>query len=248
MNDLTEEEKGNKIFDRGWNDYLLEREYEKRKNSFLHIQEELEDGTQIYGWKSEPPLTPFASDYAYYISDKRIFSVEECKEWTDFLLREEKTIKEKDHYSNLLELDFHLIPDLINEIYNGFKTILSVSGNTDYHSDLSAKAWFNVMRQGQGMQLHTHSHHCRNLYGFHVSIQAEDTATSYFHPEVLQVSPQGIDFLDSMDRPNRAGYLTMFPNNLPHAVRANIHETPRISIAGDITPEDEQTSIKIGAV
>lgn len=248
MRGLTEEEKGNQIYDRGWNDYLAEREYEKRKNTFDHIQEELEDGTKIYGWKSEPPLTPFASRYAYYISDKRIFSEEECKEWTDFLLRQEKIIKEKDHYSNLLELDFHLIPALISEIYNGFKTILSVSSNTDYHSDLFAKAWFNVMRQGQGMQLHTHSHHCRNLYGFHVSIDAKDTATSYFHPEVLQVSEHGIDFLDSMDRPNQIGYLTMFPNDIPHAVRANNDQTPRISIAGDITPEAELYTIEIGTI
>ena len=249
MNEPTEEEKGNKIFDRGWSVYLAEREFEKRVSTFDHIQENLEDGTQVYGWRSKPPLTPFASSHAIYISDKRIFSVEECKEWTDFLLGQEQVIQEKDHYSNLLGLDFHLVPTLIREIFRGFMTILSVSGHSDYHSDLYSKAWFNVMRQGQGMQLHTHSHHCRNLYGFHVSIQAENTSTTYFHPELLQVGPQGVDFLDSMDRQNRAGYLTLFPNDLPHAVRVNTSETPRISIAGDIVCETKEPHlIEIGTI
>ena len=52
----------------------------------IKIEEELADGTQIYGWKSEPPETPFAEDYAHYLTDKKIFSEEESKEWNDYLL------------------------------------------------------------------------------------------------------------------------------------------------------------------
>ena len=272
MRELTEEEKGNQIFDRGWNDYLVEREYELRKNTMIDIHENL-DGWKAYGWKSETPLTPFASDYQYYIVDKKIFSEEESKEWNDFLLEQEEIIKKKyspglrgtgrtglgpEHvtsryqYFNLLEFDFYLVPRLINEIMSGMKTVLSLSGNSDWHSTLFAKAWFNVMRQGEGMQLHSHSHHCRTLYGFHVSINAKETSTTYFHPEVLQVGPQGIDFLDSIDNPNQIGMITLFPNNIPHAVRSNQQKIPRISIAGDITPASneenqiEQNTIEIG--
>ena len=57
------------------------------------IQEKLEDGTELYGWKTEPSLIPFASDYAYYLTDKKIFSEEECKEWNDYLLEQEIILK-----------------------------------------------------------------------------------------------------------------------------------------------------------
>ena len=237
----------------------------------INIQEELADGTEIYGWKSEPPETPFAESYAHFLSDKRIFSEEESKEWNDYLLEQEIILKKKFspglrgsgrtglgpdsitsryQYFNLLEFDFHLVERLKTEIFEGMKTILSVSGNSDWKKPLYAKSWFNVIRQGQGMQLHSHSHHSRTLYGFHVSINAKETATSYFHPAVREVGPNGVDFLDAFHNPNRIGYLTLFPNHLPHGVSPNQQETPRISIAGDITPflgdDSLENAIKIG--
>lgn len=239
----------------------------------IEIQEELADGTNVYGWKSEPPETPFADSYAYYLTDKKIFSEEECKEWNDYLLLQEKVLKAKFspglrgdgrtglgpdavtsryQYFNLLEFDFPHVERLKTAIFEGMKTVLSVSGNSDWKEDLYAKSWFNVIRRGEGMQLHSHSHHSRTLYGFHVSINAKDTQTSYFHPSVLQVGPGGVDFLDAFHNPNRIGYLTLFPNNILHGVSPNQQETPRISIAGDVTPflgEDSlEKAIKIGTL
>ena len=232
----------------------------------INIQEKLEDGTQIYGWKSEPPLTPFAADYAYYISDKKIFSEEECKEWNDYLLEQESiiinqfspglrgsgrtglgpdSVTARYQYFNALKFDFHLVERLKIELFNGIKTILSVSGNTDWQETLYANSWFNVLRQGESMNLHSHSHHNRTLYGFHVSINAKETFTSYFHPAVREVGPQGIDFLDVYHMPNQIGHLTLFPNNIPHGVSPNQQETPRISIAGDINPTRGNESLEI---
>ena len=34
--------------------------------------------------------------------------------------------------------------------------------------------------------------------------------------------------------PNKVGYLTLFPDFIPHGVSPNRYETPRVSIAGDI--------------
>jgi len=249
-----------------WDKYLF-----VRPAMTIRIEETLDDGTDVYGWKSEPPETPFAEDYAHYLTDKKIFSEEECKEWNDYLLEQEIILKKKfspglrgdgrtgvgpEHvtsryqYFNLLKFDFHLVERLKTEILEGMKTILSVSGNSDWKEPLYAKSWFNVLRGGEGMQLHSHSHHSRTLYGFHVSINAKETATSYFHPSVLQVGPNGIDFLDAFHNQNRIGYLTLFPNNICHGVSPNQQETPRISIAGDVTPflgEDSlEKAIKIG--
>ena len=214
----------------------------------IEIQENLADGTLLYGWKSEPPLTPFAPDYKYYISEKKIFSEKECKEWNDYLLQQEPILLDEfrtssgDGYTglgdnsitsryshfNLLKFDFHLIPKLKTEILNGIKSILSISGNTDWQETLYTNSWFNVLRQGESMNAHTHGFHMHTLYGFHLTINAHETFTSYYHPIKFRE--------ESFHVPNKIGYLTLFPSDIPHGVSPNKYETPRITLAGDIFP------------
>ena len=214
----------------------------------IEIQENLADGTSLYGWKSEPPLTPFAPSSAHYITVKRIFSEKECKEWNDYLLEQEPILLDKfrtssgDGYTglgdnsitsryshfNLLKFDFHLIPKLKTEILNGIKSILSISGNTDWQGILYANSWFNVMRQGESMNAHLHSYHKNTFYGFHVTINAFETFTSYYHPIKFRE--------EAFHTPNKIGYLTLFPHFIPHGVSPNKYETSRITLAGDIFP------------
>ena len=206
----------------------------------IKIQEELTDGTRIFGWKSEPPLTPFAPDYKYYISEKKIFSEDECKEWNAYLLEQELILLDGlgDNYIrrpggmpvqiNLLKFDFHLIPKLKTELLNGIKSILSVSGNIDWQGTLYANSWFNVLQQGQSLNAHIHSYHKNTFYGFHVNINTIDTFTSYYHPIKFQE--------ESIHVPNKIGCLCLFPHFIPHGVSQNNHETPRITVAGDIFP------------
>ena len=220
----------------------------RMEGKMIEIQETLADGTRIFGWKSEPPLTPFAPSYAHYLSEKKIFSEEECKEWNDYLLKQEPILADKFRTSigdgrtglgatsitsrythfNLLEFDFHLIPKLKTEITNGIKTILSVSGNSNWQEGkaIIANSWFNVLRKEEFMDMHSHGHHKNSFYGFHVTISAiAPSFTSYYHP---------IKFTnDAFYTPNIIGTLTLFPNYIPHDVSANRYETPRISIAGD---------------
>ena len=211
----------------------------------IEIQETLADGTLLYGWKSEIPLTPVAPDYTYYFTEKKIFSEEECKEWNDYLLKQEPILFDKFRTTkgdgktglgstsitsrfrdfNLLQFDFHLVEQLKTKIFNGIKTILSISRYTNWQETLYANCWFNVLRQGVGMDSHFHGYHKNSFYGFHLTINAFETFTSYYHPIKFQEG--------SFHVPNKIGYLTLFPNYIPHSVSQNRHETYRISIAGD---------------
>ena len=214
----------------------------------IEIQGAVANGTRIFGWKSEPPLTPFAPDYAHYLSEKKIFSEEECKEWNDYLLEQELVLLDEFRTSsrhtipglgdnsitschshfNLLSFDFHLVAKLKDEIIKGVKTILELSNNTSWKDTLYAKSWFNVLRQGESMNEHSHGFHMHTLYGFHVTINAFETFTSYYHPVKFQE--------ESFHVPNKIGYLVLFPSDIPHGVSPNNHETPRITLAGDIFP------------
>ena len=77
------------------------------------------------------------------------------------------------------------------------------------------------------MNAHFHGFHKNTFYGFHVTIKAiAPSFTSYEHPIKFQAGAFHV--------PNKIGYLTLFPNFIPHGVSPNRYETPRISIAGDI--------------
>jgi len=211
----------------------------------IKMHEILADGTFLYGWKDESPLTPIAPSSSYHFIEKKIFSEEECESWNEYLLKQENILidyfnQDAENVStrdlaislypdfNLLNdevFDFHLIPELKIKIFNGIKTILSFTDNPAWQETLHASCWFNVLRKGVGMDEHSHMYHKNSLYGFHLIINAVKTFTSYYHPIKFQEETFRI--------PNKIGYLTLFPSFIPHGVSLNRHETPRISIAGD---------------
>ena len=131
-------------------------------------------------------------------------------------------------FAIILRIIFTLLTAYLLQI-NGIKTILSVSGNSNWQEgkDIIASSWFNVLRKEEFMDIHSHGYHKNSFYGFHVIINAITPAfTSYYHPIKFT---NGAFYI-----PNIIGTLTLFPNYIPHDVTANKYETPRISIAGDI--------------
>ena len=230
-----------------------------------YIQEQLSDGIFLFGWKSEPPHTPFAPSYTYYLTEKKIFSEEECESWYNYLLEQEPILFDKHRipagdagtglgpnsltsrypYFNILDFDFHLMSKLKTEIFNGIKTILSISDNTNWRETLYSKGWFNVLRKGEEMTPHFHGYHKHIFYGFHLTIGAKETFTTYYHPVTFPFQQN-----DAYHVPNKVGYLTLFPNFIPHSVTPNRYEIPRVSIAGDIIPasffEDELEDVSWG--
>jgi hypothetical protein len=220
------------------------------KNKYIvmiNIQEKLEDDTLLFGWKSDPPLTPFAPSYSHLFIEKKIFSEEECDEWNEYLLKQEQIILDKfktalhdsstglgeqsvtsrSPFFNVLEFDFHLAEQLKTKVFDCICYLLDITNNTTWQETLYTTCWFNVLRQEEKMNMHTHAYHGNTFYGFHVTIKAiAPSFTSYYHPIKHQE--------EAFHVPNKRGYLTLFPNLIPHSVTPNKYETPRISIAGDI--------------
>ena len=118
---------------------------------------------------------------------------------------------------------------LKTEIFNGIKTILSISDNNNWWQTLYSKGWFNVLRKGEEMAPHYHGYHEHIFYGFHLTIGTKETFTTYYHPVSFPFYQN-----DAYHVPNKVGYLTLFPNFIPHSVSPNNYEIPRVSIAGDI--------------
>jgi hypothetical protein len=118
---------------------------------------------------------------------------------------------------------------LKTEILDGVRTLLHISGNTNWHKTLHTNCWFNVLRMEENMETHFHGYHKNIFYGFNLTIGAKQTFTSYYHPVTYPHDEKG-----AFHVPNRPGYLTLFPHFIPHGVSTNKHSEPRISIAGDI--------------
>ena len=191
----------------------------------INIQETLEDGTRLYGWKSEPPLTPFAPSYTHYITEKKIFSSEECKDWYKYLLEQAQNTLPY----NTLEFDFHLVPKLKEALLEGIETVLRISDNTDWQETLYAGSWFNILKQEQSMQPHFHGYHKNSFYGFNLMISTNETKTTFYHPVVHPYFET-----EHIHITNECGHLVLFPDYIPHGVGINRMKSPRISIAGDL--------------
>ena len=218
------------------------------------IEQDIEPlrNVRLYGWESDDPLTPFAPSFKYYILEKKIFSKEECEDWYEFLLDQEAIILSKHTisagdgytgvgttsvtsrfpYFNTLQFDFGHVPKLIEEIIDCIKIFLSITNNKDFSSTLYANSWFNVLRMGETFKTHFHGYHKNSFLNFHLTIGAKETFTSYYHP-VTYIQEEK----DAFHIPNKPGYLTLFPDFVPHGVSVNNYPEPRISIAGGIFPE-----------
>ena len=119
----------------------------------------------------------------------------------------------------------HPFVERIRSVLEYMQDICTIT-KTNWHSHLYAQSWFNVMRNGQKINFHSHGMNEDILYGFHITIETQNTSTIYHNP---------FDTKQIIEVPNDIGTITLFPNYIPHQTTTYEGNDVRISIAGDIT-------------
>ena len=200
----------------------------------------------IETWKSTKPCNPIAPDWEFKFWSDNIFTIDECVEIKDYILKNETSILES--FPN---------PETdggtglgINSLTSRFNFINIFSWNTKFAKKLKSKAllaanallkeyqfnqpiygqcWANVMREGEQIQPHWHSSFEHSFLGGHVSIQTNFTHTYYENP----FNKNDIKSFLNLD-----GNLTVFPNYLVHWTDQVTSSEPRITLAFDLLTED----------
>ena len=90
------------------------------------------------------------------------------------------------------------------------------------------QCWANVMRNGEKIKLHRHSHDEWTYLSGHICIETNNTSTYYVHP--YSKEPFG-----SRNENNK---ITIFPSWMEHYTDRYRGEKPRITIAFDLYSED----------
>jgi len=211
----------------------------------------------VYQFKSKEARNPFAPEFEYNLIEDICFSYGQCQEIKEYLLNKEKYLLDKlqdkpsmdgntglgessitskfPHFS-LFDFDHYMVKIIQSKVLELFSNILDIS-NKSWHSHLYAQSWFNVMRCGQKINLHTHGVNEDILYGFHITISSENTSTVYHNP---------FDHRQVIEVPNKIGHITLFPNFLPHQTSKYLGNDVRISIAGDLTDSSSVSKKEYG--
>ena len=95
------------------------------------------------------------------------------------------------------------------------------------NEDVYCQCWANVMREGEKIKLHRHSHDEWTYLSGHICIQTNDTSTYYVHP--YSKEPFG-----SVNEKNK---ITIFPSWMEHYTDRYHGDTPRITVAFDLYPK-----------
>ena len=93
--------------------------------------------------------------------------------------------------------------------------------NTDQYKT-KIICWFNILRQGEKMELHSHSRRFSAYLSGNIHLDNYHTTTTYRH----------LDNWTALD--NVKGGLIMFPSQLLHEVNVYNDQYPRVSIAFDL--------------
>jgi len=200
----------------------------------------------VYQFKTIKSNNPFAPEFVYTILEGECFSVQQCSDIKQYLLEKESyllkklnnkqsfdgntglgnnSITSKFPYFNIFDFDHYMTSIIRSKLLELFSDVLNIH-NSSWHSNLYVQSWFNVMRSGQKINFHTHGVNEDILYGFHITICTEDTKTIYHNP---------FDHRQIIEIENKPGYITLFPNFLPHQTSTYNGNDVRISIAGDLT-------------
>ena len=199
-------------------------------------------------YKSDPPQSPFAPQWDFTIGEKQIDI--DCEELTKIILQKEEEIKSQFPASS--DGNTGLGPDSLTSRFRHFNVLTWRFPATDQlHQEIKKfhrqyyqsmfgvfkappkvriRCLANVLRKGERIKKHWHSVHQHTYLGGHLTVAAVGTKTIYEHP------------YDNIGRnyeaENVPGKLTLFPNYLPHYTTVNQQDSPRITIAFDLTQLD----------
>ena len=93
---------------------------------------------------------------------------------------------------------------------------------------LYVQCWYNVLRFGQKIKPHLHCTDENAYLSAHFTIQCDNTSTMYMNP-VNQLNDPFI-----IERKNKPGNFTIFPEYIPHFTTKHLSDVPRITMAMDI--------------
>ena len=196
---------------------------------------------KVFTLTSLEPMTPYAPNYKYFITRAIWDETEKINKIKKYLLSKEKHILQninfnndggtglntKDltsRHSNYNVFDFiEELPelnDLLNFIKKTYLEYIKISETQEYK--LKINCWFNVLRKGQKMKMHTHGGHAWSYLSGNIHLDNYHTKTSY----------QFIDKFVSLD--NVKGSLAIFPNVISHETSEYKDDEPRVSIAFDL--------------
>lgn len=199
----------------------------------------------VYQFKTKKANNPFAPEFQYTLIETECFSIAQCNLIREYLLDKEiylldklkskpsndgntglgkDSITSKFAHFSVFDFDHYMVGTIKSKILELFENILEID-KVSWHSHLYAQSWFNVMRNGQKINLHSHGVNEDILYGFHITISTSNTSTIYHNP---------FDHRQVIEIENKPGYITLFPNFIPHQTTTYEGDDVRISIAGDI--------------
>ena len=201
----------------------------------------------VWEFVSKKPNNPFVPNHRFVLLSGPCFTIDECREIKDYLLQKETELLKKhtnhmegvgdgdtglgNHsitsrfpYFSVFDFEHPFVEKIKQAILEYMQDICDIT-KTDWHSHLFAQSWFNVMRPGEKINFHSHGIDEDILYGFHITIETENTDTIYHNP---------FDTKKTIEVSNDIGTITLFPNFIPHQTTRYNGNDVRISIAGDI--------------
>ena len=209
----------------------------------------------IRSFRSNPPLTPFAPSWEYFIGDSWIEGVDFVALSTFILEKEKELIKKfppsNNEYScdgytglgnksltsrfnsyNLLRFDIPEITTLQKEISRVHSEFIETLGIVNKQRIL-IRCWANVLRDGEEIKPHLHGVHPYIYLGGHITVQCNKSSTVYINPINQLNDPELIAIV------NEVGKITLFQNNIPHYSTPHKGDKERISIAFDLVYENQ---------
>ena len=202
----------------------------------------------VWEFVTKKANNPFVPDYRFVLLSGPCFTIGECREIKYYLLQKEtELLKKHTHhmegigdgntglgndsitsrfpYFSVFDFEHPFVERIRQAVLEYMQDICTIT-KTNWHSHLYAQSWFNVMRNGQKINFHSHGMNEDILYGFHITIETENTSTIYHNP---------FDTKQIIEVPNDIGTITLFPNYIPHQTTTYEGNDVRISIAGDLT-------------